>query len=286
MKLKNLISSGEGKKLEFKEKMPTSDKIMKTAVAFSNGAGGKLIIGVSDNYEIIGISDEDVFELPDKISNIIYDGCYPTIIPEIYTESIEDKILLVVEFYPGNLKPYYLKSKKKLSGTYVRVGATNKQADEEMIKNIERQKRNIGFDEELCYEVDIDELDIDKLKQDFYKLTGKRLDEIGMDNFNLIKNEGSKLYPTNGLVLLSSNITFFEYARIKCARFKGNDTHEFIDQKEFTGSLYEQVNNSIKFVKQYIAKSGKISDIQRIDEYEIPIIAIRESLVNAVVHRD
>lgn len=46
------------------------------------------------------------------------------------------------------------------------------------------------------------------------------------------------------------------------------------------------MDNSIKFVKQYIAKSGKISDIQRIDEYEIPIIAIREALVNAVVHRD
>lgn len=63
----------------------------------------------------------------------------------------------------------------------------------------------ICFDEELCYEVDIQELNIDKLKQDFYKLTGKLLDEIGMDNFNLIKNEGSKSYPTNGLVLLSSN---------------------------------------------------------------------------------
>jgi ATP-dependent DNA helicase RecG len=58
VKLKALIAKGEGKKVEFKEVLPNSDKIMKTAVAFSNGAGGKLIIGVKDNGQIVGISDE------------------------------------------------------------------------------------------------------------------------------------------------------------------------------------------------------------------------------------
>lgn len=286
LKLKERIAGGEGKKVEFKEVLPASDKIMKTAVAFSNGAGGKLIIGIKDDGQVIGISDEDVFELPDKISNIVYDGCYPTIIPEIYTEAIGDKVVLVVEFYPGNLKPYYLKSKKKLAGTYVRVGATNKQADEEMIRNIERQKRNVCFDEEICYEVEMSQLDVRKLQEDFCKLTEKTVDDTGMKNLNLIKSEGQNNYPTNGLVLLSSNESFFEYARIKCARFKGNDIGEFIDQKEFSGTLYEQVDNAIKFIKQYIAKSGRITDIQRIDEYEIPIVAIREAIINAVVHRD
>ncbi|MEG0153326.1 MAG: hypothetical protein RR744_09200, partial [Cellulosilyticaceae bacterium] len=142
---------------------------------------------------------------------------------EIYTEAIGDKLVLVVEFYPGNLKPYYLKSKKKLAGTYVRVGATNKQADEEMIRSIERQKRNVCFDEEICYEVEISQLDVSKLQEDFCKLTGKIVDDTGMKNLNLIKSEGQNNYPTNGLVLLSSNEYFFEYARIKCARFKGND---------------------------------------------------------------
>jgi ATP-dependent DNA helicase RecG len=107
-----------------------------------------------------------------------------------------------------------------------------------------------------------------------------------MKNLNLIKPEGNKDYPTNALVLLSSNESFFEYARVKCARFKENDVGEFIDQKEFAGALYEQVDKAIKFAKQYIAKNGRIKDLQRVDEYEIPIVAIREALVNAVVHRD
>lgn len=87
------------------------------------------------------------------------------------------------------------------------------------------------------------------------------------------------------LILLTDN-NLFNYARIKCARFKGKDTYEFIDQKELNGPIYEQVEDAIKFAKAHINKSGKITELQRIDEYEIPIVAIREIIANAVVHRD
>lgn len=280
------IEFGENKKIEFKVEMPQSDKIMKTAVAFSNCAGGKLIIGVDDSGDIKGISDEDIFELPDRITNIIYDGCYPTIIPEIYTESVDDKLVLVVEFYPGNLKPYYIKSKKKANGVYVRIGATNKQADENMIFELERQKRNISFDEEIDYDFELREIYIDKIKEDFKALTTKELDCNKLKNLKLVKTENGHDYVTKGLILLSSNTEVLEYARIKCARFKGIDVAEFIDQKEFEGALYEQVENTMNFVKMYIEKSGTIDDLQRKDKYSIPIVAIREALVNAVVHRD
>lgn len=124
------IEKGESRKLEFKEMLPESSKISKTVVAFSNGAGGKLILGVNDKAEVIGVSEDEVLELPDKISNIIYDSCYPAIIPEIYAANIEGKKIIVVEVFPGNLKPFYIKNKGKLKGTYIRVGATNKLADE------------------------------------------------------------------------------------------------------------------------------------------------------------
>lgn len=75
------IRKGESRKIEFKEFLPESSKISKTIISFSNGAGGKLIIGVNNKGEIIGVSDEEIFEIPDKLSNIIYDTCYPSIIP-------------------------------------------------------------------------------------------------------------------------------------------------------------------------------------------------------------
>ncbi|MCH5138951.1 hypothetical protein JMF89_17435, partial [Clostridiaceae bacterium UIB06] len=186
---------------------------------------------------------------------------------------------------PGNLKPYYIKNKGKLKGTYIRVGATNKSADEEMIMELERQKRNISFDEEIVYDCDLSNIDLSELKKNFHRYTEKELNEENLINLKLIKEENGKKHCTKALILLTDN-KFLDYARIKCARFKGTDTSEFIDQKEFSSSLYEQVENCMTFAKSHISKSGKITELQRIDEYEVPLVAIREAVSNAVVHRD
>jgi ATP-dependent DNA helicase RecG len=279
------IRKGESRKIEFKEYLPESSKISKTIISFSNGAGGKLIIGVNDKGEITGVSEDEVLEIPDKISNIVYDSCYPAIIPEIYIENIKGKNVIIVEVFPGNLKPYYLKSKGKLKGTYIRVGATNKLSDEEMIMELERQRRNISFDEECVYDYDLAKINLSKLNNDFYRFTKKELNEENLINLKLIKEEHGIKYATRALILLTDS-NLFSYARIKCARFKGKDTYEFIDQKELTGPIYEQVEEAIKFAKAHINKHGKITELQRIDEYEIPIVAIREIIANAVVHRD
>lgn len=279
------IEKGESRKLEFKEYLPESSKIYKTIIGFSNGAGGKLIIGVNDGGEITGVSDDEVLEIPDKISNIIYGTCYPAIIPEIYIEKINGKNVIIIEVFPGNLKPYFVKNKGKLKGTYIRVGATNKLADEEMIMELERQKRNISFDEECVYDYDLSNMNFSKLTNDFFKFTERKLNEENLINLKLIKEEHGIKHVTKALILLTNN-NLFDYARIKCARFKGKHMGEFIDQKEFRGSLYEQVENAIKFAKSHINKGGRIGELQRIDEYEIPIVAIRELISNAVVHRD
>ena len=120
MSILSEIEKGESRKVEFKEYLPESSKISKTIIGFSNGAGGKLIIGVNDNGKVTGVSDDEIFEIPDKISNIIYDSCYPAIIPEMYIENIHGKNVIIIEVFPGNLKPYYIKSKGKLKGTYIR----------------------------------------------------------------------------------------------------------------------------------------------------------------------
>jgi ATP-dependent DNA helicase RecG len=104
-------------------------------------------------------------------------------------------------------------------------------------------------------------------------------------NLKLIKDENGIKRPTNAAMLLTDS-NYFEYARVKCARFKGNDVGEFIDQKEFNGSIYEQVENVLNFGKMYLAKRGRIDGLQRQDEYEVPLVAIRESVANAIVHRD
>jgi len=283
MSLLKSIQDGEGKTIEFKIELPNSNTLAKTIIAFSNTGGGKLIIGVNNQGEIIGLdSDVNIFELKDKVASIIYETCYPTVLPDIYTTTIDDHLLLIIEVYRGNLLPYYLKSKGKSEGVYIRVGATNRKASYENILELERQRMNISFDQEANREVDLDFLDIASLKGRFAR-AGKVLDQAVMKNFKLVIEDNNTLYPSNGLLILLGKL---EHVRMKCSRFKGTSMDVFLDRKEYEGDLFSQLENAENFIKNYIKLSSEIKGLQREDQYEIPLEAIRESLVNAVVHRD
>jgi len=277
-----LINQGESKTLEFKESLPKNDSIAKTAIAFSNTSGGKLIIGVNDAREIVGIDDKNIYELQDKIASIIFDNCTPNILPEIYTLNIDGKLLLVIEVFRGNLMPYYLKSEGKNSGTYLRIGATNRKADFEHIVELERQKRHIGYDEEVNYDVALDTLDLNPLHSRFATL-GKTLDDEKLHNLRLLKTEHGTTYPTNALLILLGK---FENCTVKCARFKGTTMEIFIDKKEYSGDIFSVLENTQNFILNHINLRGEIKGLYRTDSYEIPQVALREALINALIHRD
>jgi len=278
----DLIKMGESKTLELKESLPKSDSIAKTAIAFSNTSGGKLIIGVNDKRDIIGIDDTNVYELQDKIATIIFDSCVPNILPEIYTLNIEGKLLLVLEFFRGSLLPYYLKRDGKNNGTYIRIGATNRKADYQYIVELERQRRHISYDEESNYEVSFDALDLSPVMNRFSKI-GKTLDHEKLHNLRLIKTEYGANYPTNALLIL---LGYFEHCKVNCARFKGTTMETFIDKKEYGGDIFSILENTQNFILNHINLRAEIKELYRTDTYEIPKVALREALINALIHRD
>ena len=237
MNILELIKLGESKTVEFKQILPKSENLAKTIVAFSNTSGGKVFIGITDEKEIVGVSEHDISEVYDKISNMIADTCYPLIVPEISTAFINDRNIIVVTVYSGSQKPYYLKSKGRDLGTYIRIGATNKQADNNSLAELERQRLNIAFDEEVVFDVNLEEINLEKLKVDFYKHTERDLTLESMENLKLLVSKNGKKYPSRGLLILLGNAKFFEYSKIKCARFKGRNVVDFLDMKEYTGSL-------------------------------------------------
>ncbi len=282
MTLKELIQNGENKRVEFKEQLPKNESIVKTIISFSNTSGGKLIIGVTDNREIVGISEDNIFELQDRLTSLIFDRCYPNILPEIYTQNIEGKLLLVIEVFRGNLLPYYLKKEGKNKGTYIRVGASNRVASFDNIVELERQRRNISFDEEIAYEVELSTLDLSSIYEVFKKL-GKSLNDEKLQNLRLIKNEHGKKYPTNALLIL---LGYYPHCMVKCAKFKGVTMELFLDKKEYSGSIFDILENSLNFILNHINLRAEIKGLYRTDTYEIPIIALREALINALIHRD
>ncbi|MGO2357205.1 ATP-binding protein [Mesonia sp.] len=282
MKIVEQIQVGESKTLELKEQLPKNIAIAKAVLAFSNTAGGKLIIGVNDKRKIVGIDDSRLFEMQDKIASIISDHCSPSIMPEIYSVNIEGKLMLVIEVARGNLKPYFLKKQGKTEGTYIRIGATNRLADLESIDELERQRRHISFDEEICHEIRYEDLDVSALIGRFEK-QGKPLNAEKLHNLKLVKTENNIRYPTNALMILLGK---FSHCAVKCARFKGTTMDVFIDKKEYTGDLFSVLENTQHFILNHINLGAKINGLYREEAYEIPEVAIREALVNAVIHRD
>ena len=111
---------------------------MKTIVAFANTQGGKLVVGVDDKtHEIVGVENEILFQLMDGIANAVSDSCMPQIIPDIEPQTVDEKTVIIVSVEAGKNRPYYLKSKGKENGTYIRVAGTSRQAFPEKIRELE-----------------------------------------------------------------------------------------------------------------------------------------------------
>ena len=154
------ILKGESEKIEFKENAKTNTYI-KTVVAFANGNGGKIVFGVKDNKEIVGVENE--FEVMDGIINAISDSCYPMIVPDISLHTLENKTVILVEIEGGKKKPYYLKSKGMQKGTYIRSGATTRIIEEDYIlKELVLEGENKYFDQQICYGESVNDEEIER----------------------------------------------------------------------------------------------------------------------------
>ena len=149
---RDIMFSGESKNIEYKLTLPDkSEKYIKTIVAFANSQGGKLIIGVDDKtHQVVGVDDDNLFRLMDGIANAVSDSCVPQIIPDIAPQTIDGKTVIVVTVEVGKNRPYYLKSKGKENGTYIRVAGTSRQAYPEKIKELEMEGARISWDELTC----------------------------------------------------------------------------------------------------------------------------------------
>lgn len=295
------IKQGESKVLEFKEKLPSdSKKYVKTVIAFSNGAGGKLVIGVNNtNNEIVGIDpEEDVFELMDNIANAISDTCEPQIIPNIYPATVEGKTVIVIEVVRGSLQPYYLKSLGKENGTYIRIGATSHPAGNIYLSEMELKSKNITFDSLPCLKFDVTNEVVNKCCDMIYeskldhafdnesKAIIKKVKVQNLINWKLLIEENDQLVASNAFALvMQEDDTYFDNSRVQCAVFKGTTRAHFIDKKEYSGSVLELIELAYNFIIRHINVGLKIDGLYSSPDYEIDPFIIRELLNNAFHHR-
>lgn len=290
-KLSEIINQPEGRKLEFKSELPTKSDLAKTIVAFANDAGGELYLGIQDTpREVIGLNEDELISIEEQISNIIHDQCSPVIYPVSSFLVYEGKHIIRVTIYPGSNPPYFLSAKGIEKGTYIRVGSSNRLATPEIIETLKLRNQNISFDSQLMHQTDFDTLNIDSLKALFLEKTGEEITPTTLRKLNLTKIDQSREVPTIALVLLSDDELrkeIFSFAKIECARFKGTVPGNFIDQKTITEHIGIQAELAYQFVLRHISESSTdYQGVFRNDRWEYPVIAIREALRNAVIHRD
>ena len=254
MKAKNLskiTGLSESITVEWKESLSDTKGIMKSISAFSNTEGGKIIVGVSEkNGSLIGVQiGRGTIE---NFANVVSQHTDPKIHPRITVRKIEGKDIIIIEVKQSYHRPILADGIP-----YARVGSSSlkmsKDDHESLI--LEKHKEKLQFDKQICKEADLRDIDWGFIKKEFIPLyeevTRKKITgtpKAVLRSLDCIKNNK----PTNAGILLFGNNPqkFYMNAYIALARYNAEDVDvNRLDYKEFTGNLFQQIDNCNKYIK-------------------------------------
>lgn len=252
------------------------EDIKKTVVAFANTSGGKLYIGISDSGEAIGLENPDGVML--KVANTIRDSVKPdvTLFSTCSRDIIDGKNVVVITVQKGTACPYYLTGKGiRPEGVYVRQGSSSVPATEAAILKMIKETSGDNYEEIRSLN---QELTFDYCKKEFSGANIK-IEQSQMKTLGLIG--GDNLFTNLGLLLSDQCVH-----TIKLAVFEGATKQIFKDRYEFKGSLLQQLRECYALIDRYNRTRAEFEGLNRIDMRDYPQVAIRESLLNTIVHRD
>jgi len=264
----------ENKTTEFKREYV--EDIKNTIIAFANCDGGTLYIGVNDDGTACGVDNVDGTML--RVTNAIRDAVRPdvTMFVECNNDLMDEKPIVRVTVQRGTARPYYLHGKGiRPEGVYVRQGASTVPATDAAILNMIKETSGDSYeaarslDQRLTFNKAIDFFE--KRKIEFGRTQMRTLHLIGDDDTY-----------TNLAFLLSEQCTHM----IKLAVFEGSKKSVFKDRRELSGSLLEQMEEAFNYIDRYNRTRAEFSGLDRLDMRDYPPEAIREALLNAIVHRD
>ncbi|MDR1532962.1 MAG: putative DNA binding domain-containing protein [Clostridiales bacterium] len=252
------------------------DDIKKEVIAFANSGGGTLYVGISDNGEIVGLTDAD--DDMTNINNMLRDGIKPdvTMFARSRVEDIDGKHIVVVDVQSGTERPYYLSGKGiRPEGVFVRHGASSVPATDTAIRKMIRETDGESYEKLRSVE---QELIFASADTEFTK-RGVEFGAAQMATLGLLNAD--KIY-TNIALLLSEQCVH----TIKTAIFQDTTQQVFTDRREFGGSLFRQINEAYDYLDMNNKTSATFDKLLRIDKRDYPETALREALLNAVVHRE
>ena len=260
----------ESEHIEYKSQMV--DDIYKEVIAFANTDGGVIYIGIDDQGHVTGIDNID--ETYTRLTNGIRDAIHPDVTMFV-RYVLQDNKVIRIEVGEGSYKPYYLKAKgMKPTGVYVRQGTTSVPASPEQIRQMIKESDGDNFEDDRCLDQD---LTFEAAKAAFQQYGV----EFSVGKYRALGITKNDVF-TNLALLLSDQCLH----TTKIAVFNDESCTEFRDSKEFGGSIFKQFENAINYLALCNRTVSTIKGVVRTDKQDYPEEAIREALLNALVHRD
>lgn len=275
----------ESKSLEFKVQLPSWLALVKTCVAFANGSGGKIIIGVEDETrKIIGVDEAIRHGVYDEFPNSLYDMTSPGLLAEVYEQAFGDKGVMVIEIANSHKKPVFIKKEGMPKGVYLRAGSSTRRANPDYIEELLRENQRIYLDEKALH-IETVVLSDTLMLQAFGTLDQQRL----VIEKVLVRSatDALKYCPTvTGVLFFSPHPEYYlPEAVIQCTRFRGVEGRDIIQSEEIVGSLAQQIHTSFQLVKSWLMRNHTLSTVKLQGKTLIPEEALREAIINAVIHR-
>ncbi|MDR2600600.1 MAG: putative DNA binding domain-containing protein [Oscillospiraceae bacterium] len=252
------------------------DDIRKCVVAFANSGGGTLYVGIADDGDIIGLTNANEDML--NINNMLRDGVKPDVTLFVHSQidQINNVDIVKITIQGGTERPYYLVGKGiRPEGVYVRHGAASVPATDTAIRKMIRETDGDSYEKLRSVEQN---LTFDSAKVEF----AKRKVEFGTSQMTTLGMINADKIYTNLALLLSEQCLH----TIKTAIFQDTTQQIFKDRHEFGGSLFKQINDVYDYLDLNNKTTAIFDKLLRIDNRDYPETALREALLNAVVHRE
>lgn len=252
------------------------DDIKKEIIAFANCDGGTVYVGVADDGKVLGVENADECAL--QISNMVRDAVKPDVTMFIHYEMLEcdGKAVVAVNIQRGTNRPYYL-AKKGLrpEGVYVRQGYSSVPATDTAIRQMIKETDGDSFENMRSIN---QALTFEATKKEFEK-RNVVFGQPQMQTLKIVSADG--IYTNLGLLLSEQCLH-----TIKAAVFEGINQNVFKDRREFSGSLMQQLNDVYDYIDFHNQTHATFRKLLRIDTRDYPEVAVREALLNTLVHRD
>ena len=252
------------------------DDIKKEIIAFANSNGGSLYVGISDDGEIIGLDNANNALL--NINNMLRDAVKPdiTLFYQSRIDTVDEKDIIIIDVQRGTNRPYYIAGKGiRPEGVFVRHGASSVPATDTAIRQMIRETDGDSFEKLRSV---TQELTFNEAESEFVK----RGLEFGISQMITLRlATPDKIYTNLGLLLSDQCVH-----TVKVAVFQGTTQQIFKDRREFGGSLFKQLNDVYDFLDIHNQIRATFDKLLRTDTRDYPESALREALLNAIIHRE